>query len=62
MPAQDAMAPNPMDTPAQELEKIRQLLALHRRNEAVLRLAAFQKAHPDIALPDDLRALLPDHE
>jgi hypothetical protein len=62
MPMQDAAAPNPSDTPAQELDKIRQLFALHRRDEALQRLTTFQKAHPDIPLPDDLRAQLPDHE
>ncbi|ULU23948.1 hypothetical protein [Dyella terrae] len=62
MPAADATAANPSDTPVQELDKIRQLFALHRRDEALQRLAAFQKTHPDMALPDDLRAQLPDHE
>ena len=61
-PAQDATAANPADTPAQELGKIRQLFALQRHDEAVQRLLAFRKAHPGIALPDDLRAQLPDHE
>lgn len=62
MPAPDATAANPTDTPAQELAKIRQLFALQRHDEAVQRLVAFQQAHPDVALPDDLRAQLPDHE
>lgn len=62
MPALDATAANPADTPAQEFAKIRQLLAWHRHDEAVQRLAAFQKAHPDVPLPDDLRAQMPDHE
>lgn len=62
MPAPDATAANPADTPAQELAKIRQLFAWHRHDEAVQRLAAFQKAHPDVPVPDDLRAQLPDHE
>jgi hypothetical protein len=62
MPMQDATAPSSSDTPAQELDKIRQLFALHRRDEALQRLTTFQKAHPDITLPDDLRAQLPDHE
>ncbi|AIF48334.1 hypothetical protein [Dyella japonica] len=62
MPASDATAPNPSDTPAQELDKIRLLFAWHRHDEAMQRLAAFQKAHPDMPLPDDLRAQLPGHE
>lgn len=62
VPAQDVTAANSADTPTQELGKIRQLFALQRRDEAVQRLLAFRKAHPDIALPDDLRAQLPDHE
>jgi Meckel syndrome type 1 protein len=62
LPAQDATAANPADTPAQELVKIRRLFAQQRREEALQRLAAFQQAHPDIPLPDDLRAQLPDHE
>jgi Meckel syndrome type 1 protein len=60
--APDSTAANAADTPTQELEKIRQLFALHRHDEAVQRLTAFQQAHPDVALPDDLRAQLPDHE
>jgi len=62
MPAVDANAFNRADTPSQELEKIRRLLALQRRDEAMQRLTAFQQAHPDIPLPDDLRAQLSDHE
>ncbi|QNK01561.1 hypothetical protein [Dyella telluris] len=62
MPSLDATAANPTDTPAQEFAKIRQLFAWHRHDEAVQRLTIFQKAHPDIPLPDDLRAQLPDHE
>jgi hypothetical protein len=61
-PVLDATTPNPTDTPTQELEKIRQLFAQHRHDEAVQRLTAFRKAHPDTPLPDDLRAQLPDHE
>lgn len=61
-PALDATAANPADTPAQEFAKIRQLVAWHRHDEAVQRLTAFQKAHPDVPVPDDLRAQLPDHE
>jgi Meckel syndrome type 1 protein len=60
--APDSTAANANDTPAQELEKIRQLFALHRHDEAVQRLTAFRQAHPDVPLPDDLRAQLPDHE
>lgn len=60
--APDSTSANATDTPAQELEKIRQLFALRRHDEAVQRLTAFQRAHPDVSLPDDLRAQLPDHE
>ena len=62
MPAIDPTAVNPSDTPAQELDKIRLLLTQQRRDEALRRLAAFQRAHPEVTLPDDLRAQLPDHE
>jgi len=62
VPATDPTAPNATDTPAQELEKIRQLFAQQRRDEALKRLTAFQQTHPDLTLPDDLRAQLPDHE
>jgi Meckel syndrome type 1 protein len=58
----DSTAVNAADTPAQELEKIRQLFALHRHDEGMQRLTAFQQTHPDVPLPDDLRAQLPDHE
>jgi Meckel syndrome type 1 protein len=58
----DLTAANPTDTPAQELDKIRALFAQHRRDEALQRISAFHQAHPDILLPDDLRAQLPDHE
>lgn len=58
----DPTAANATDTPAQELEKIRQLFAQQRHDEARQRLQAFRQAHPDFALPDDLRAQLPDHE
>ena len=51
-------ARNPHDTPAQELDKIRQLLAAHRRDEARQRLADFHRDRPDYPLPDDLRAQL----
>jgi hypothetical protein len=60
--AVDATAANPNDTPAQELDKIRLLFAQHRRDEALQRLSAFRQAHPDLSLPDDVRAQLPDHE
>lgn len=62
MLAGNATAPAATDTPAQEFAKIRLLLAQQHRDEAVQRLLAFRKSHPDSALPDDLRALLPDHE
>ncbi|WP_430390295.1 hypothetical protein [Dyella sp. 20L07] len=62
MAALDQTAANPADTPAQELDKIRQLFAQQRRDEALKRLATFRQSHPDMPLPDDLRAQLPDHE
>ncbi|WP_243049040.1 hypothetical protein [Dyella sp. RRB7] len=62
VPAMDPTAARSTDTPAQELDKIRQLLTQQRRDEALRRLAAFQRAHPDVTLPDDLRAQLPDHD
>lgn len=62
MLAGNATAPAATDTPAQEFAKIRLLLVQQHRDEAVQRLLAFRKSHPDSALPDDLRALLPDHE
>ena len=61
-PAVDPTAANPSDSPAQELDKIRLLFTQQRHDEALHRLAAFQQAHPDLPLPDDLRAQLPDHE
>lgn len=60
--APDSTAVSATDTPAQELEKIRQLFALHRHDEAMQRLTTFRQTHPDVPLPDDLRAQLPDHE
>ena len=60
--AADATAANPGDTLAQELDKIRALFAQHRRDEALQRVSTFRQAHPNIALPADLRAQLPDHE
>jgi hypothetical protein len=62
MPAIDPTAASPTDSPAQELDKIRLLLTQQRRDEALQRLAAFQRAHPEVTLPDDLRAQLPDHD
>lgn len=61
-PVVDPTALNAADSPAQELAKIRQLFAQQRRDEALSRLAAFRQAHPDLAIPDDLRAQEPDHE
>ena len=58
----DPTAANAGDTPVQELEKIRQLFAQQRHDEAMQRLQAFRQAHPTFVLPDDLRAQLPDHE
>ncbi len=51
-------APNASDTPAQELDKIRQLLSQHHDDEARQRLTAFQRAHPHWQLPPELRAQL----
>ena len=62
MPAIDPTTASPADSPAQELDKIRLLLSQQRRDEALQRLAVFQRAHPDVTLPDDLRAQLPDHD
>ena len=62
MPAIDPTAASPTDTPAQELDKIRLLFTQQRRDEALQRLAAFQRAHPEVTLPDDLRDQLPDHD
>lgn len=55
----DPTAAQAGDTPAQELEKIRQLFALYRRDEARQRLAAFHRTHPDYVLPPELRSQLP---
>jgi len=46
------------DTPTQELDKIRRLLAADRRDEARQRLADFHRDRPDYPLPDDLRTQL----
>jgi hypothetical protein len=46
------------DTPAQELDKIRQLFALGHDDEAQQRLTAFHLAHPRWDLPLDLQAKL----
>jgi Meckel syndrome type 1 protein len=46
------------DTPEQELRKIRDLFAAHRRDDARKRLADFHRDHPDYELPDDLREQL----
>jgi Meckel syndrome type 1 protein len=46
------------DAPAQELDKIRQLFAAHRDDEARTRLKLFQHEHADQTLPTDLRARL----
>ncbi|MBP1475699.1 hypothetical protein J7I44_15415 [Frateuria sp. MAH-13] len=47
------------ENPTAELAAIRQLFAQGNDKEGSERLARFRKAHPDIALPDDLRAHLP---
>ncbi|NII73659.1 Meckel syndrome type 1 protein [Dyella sp. SG562] len=57
-PLADDTARNAQDTPAQELDKIRRLLARRHRDEARQRLADFHRDHPDYTLPDDLRTLL----
>jgi Meckel syndrome type 1 protein len=46
------------DTPAQELDKIRQLFALGHNDEAQQRLTAYHLAHPRWDLPLDLQARL----
>lgn len=58
----DPTAPNPADSPEQELAKIRQLFAQQRRDEALQRLSTFQQAHPDIPVPDDLQHQQAHHE
>ncbi|MGN2246058.1 hypothetical protein ACFWZ3_05120 [Frateuria sp. GZRR35] len=47
------------ENPAAELEVIRHLFAQGNDKEGSERLTRFRKAHPDIALPDDLRTHLP---
>ena len=54
----DDTTPSTSDTPEQELEKIRQLFAQRRDEEASRRLAAFQQAHPQWKLPPELQARL----
>ena len=61
-PSADPTSPDPADSPAQELAKIRQLVAEQRRDEALQRLAAFRQAHPGVAVPDDLKDLHAAHE
>lgn len=56
--ADEATAPNTSDTPARELDKIRQLFAQGHDDEARQRLVAFQHAHPQWDLPPELRAPL----
>jgi resuscitation-promoting factor RpfA len=51
-------ATNASDTPAQELDKIRQLFAQGHDDEAQQRLAAFQRAHPQWEPPPELQAKL----
>jgi hypothetical protein len=57
-PVDEATAPNASDTPARELDKIRQLFAQGHDDEARQRLTAFQHAHPQWNLPPELRAQL----
>lgn len=49
---------SPGDTPTQDLDKIRQLFAQGRDDEARQRLYAFQHAHPQWKLPPELQAQL----
>ncbi|MBQ4853813.1 hypothetical protein IMW82_03855 [Rhodanobacter sp. B2A1Ga4] len=49
---------NTSDTPAQELDKIRQLFVQGHDDEALQRLAAFRLAHPQWKLPPELQATL----
>lgn len=56
--ADTTTAANANDTPAQELDKIRQLFAQGHDDDAQQRLTAFQKAHPQWPLPEDLRVQL----
>jgi len=58
----DPTAPNPADSPEQEFDKIRQLFAQQRRDEALQRLSAFRQAHPDIPVPSDLLDQQARHE
>ncbi|MFC5526217.1 hypothetical protein ACFPPA_10730 [Rhodanobacter ginsengisoli] len=51
-------AARPGDTPAQELDKIRQLFAQGHDDEARQRLRAFRQAHPRWTLPPELQAQL----
>lgn len=53
-----ATAARPGDTPAQELDKIRQLFAQGQHDEALQRLRAFRQAHPQWPLPAELQAQL----
>jgi hypothetical protein len=53
-----ATAARPGDTPAQELDKIRQLFAQGQHDEALQRLHAFRQAHPQWPLPAELQAQL----
>ncbi len=48
----------PTDTPAQELDKIRQLFAQGHDDEARQRLRAFRQSHPQWKLPPELQARL----
>ncbi|MBT2145111.1 MULTISPECIES: hypothetical protein [unclassified Rhodanobacter] len=56
--ADTGTATNASDTPAQELDKIRQLFAQGHDDEAQQRLAAFRHAHPQWELPPELQAKL----
>jgi len=57
-PAAADTAANASDTPAQELDKIRQLFAQGHDDQAQQRLAAFRHAHPQWELPPELQAKL----
>lgn len=57
-PAAADTAANASDTPAQELDKIRQLFAQGHDDQAQQRLAAFRHTHPQWELPPELQAKL----
>ena len=56
--AADAADASDADTPARQLDSIRQLFAQHRDDEARQQLEAFHRIHPTWELPPELRAQL----